>query len=416
MCRRLTFGGLSCPSIADVREGLLYQLRESASTASKCALGSVFWFLLMGFLAADAWGHARGENYVWVNVTDKHIEGRFAVRLDDLRNKLEIDLPREYDLALAEVIAKAEPVQEYLRRNFSIMANGEIVPLEFTDTRLFKADSLGHFAQYFYRTADIEVPMRLDIRNTLFFEDDSFHRSLLLVEFNEQTGKGYGGEFTALVFSPFNTDQALDFTDIRGLLSKKQFVWQGMLHIWIGIDHILFLVALLLPAVLVRRDNAWVPVDSFRVALWNTAKIVTVFTIAHSITLALAALEVIQLPSRLVESIIALSIILVALNNIFPKYGSNILLIVFTFGLFHGLGFASVMGDLPFRMQDLIWVLVAFNVGVEIGQLAIVMSIVPLIFWLRKQNFYRTAVPVYGSAALAVVAGYWFVERAVGLG
>jgi hypothetical protein len=67
-------------------------------------------------------------------------------------------------------------------------------------------------------------------------------------------------------------------------------------------------------------------------------------------------------------------------------------------------------------MQDLVWVLVAFNVGVEIGQLAIVLLIVPLIFWLREQNFYRTAVPVYGSAALAVVAGYWFVERALGLG
>ena len=403
-------------SMAGVEEGRLNQVHGSAGGCFARAQASVILFLLLGCLAAGAWAHSTGENYVWVNVAEGHIEGRFAVRLDDLRQKLGLDLPHDYDEALAAVVAQSKPVRDYLSRNFTITVNGEVVPLQFTETDLFRANALGHFAQYHYRSADLEVPLQLEIQNTLFFEDDPFHRSLLLVEFNEKVGKKYGSEFTALVFSPYNSDQVLDFANIQGLLSKTQFVWQGIKHIWIGIDHILFLVALLLPAVLIRRDHAWIPVDSFTKAFWNIAKIVTVFTIAHSITLALAALNIVQLPSRLVESVIALSIILVALNNIFPKFQHRTLLIVFGFGLFHGLGFASVMGDLPFRMENLVWVLVAFNVGVEIGQLVIVSAIVPLIFWMRNTAFYRTAVPAYGSAALAVVAGYWFVERALGLG
>ena len=383
----------------------------------RLALLAAAWVLLLGgFTTMPAWGHATGENYVWLNARDTHLEGRFAIRLDDLRTKLDLELPAEYEAAKAHVAATAQTVQRYIQERFSIINGAEALPIHFTETDLQQADQLGHFAQYHYRTAPLEVPDKLTIRNRLLFEGDPFHRGLLLVEYNHKTGANYGGEFTAMVFSPSNDVQELDFNDIRGLLPIRDFIWQGVLHIWIGIDHILFLVALLLPAVLVRRDNRWEPVDNFRAAFWNIVKIVTVFTVAHSITLGLAALEIVQLPARFVESMIALSIILVALNNIYPIFRRGVLLIVFLFGLFHGLGFASVMGDLPFRMQDLLYVLLAFNAGVEIGQIAIVAAVFLVIFSLRKHDFYTRTVPVYGSTTLCAVAGYWFVERALGLG
>ncbi|MBT8446342.1 MAG: HupE/UreJ family protein [Gammaproteobacteria bacterium] len=372
--------------------------------------------MLLAVISPGVAAHATGENYVWLNRQADHLEGRFQVRLADLRAKLGLSLPEELEAAETRVKETDAQVQAYLREHFSIRLDGRDVPIEFTGTMLVKARKLGHFAEYQFRSAPMKVPDRLSVRNTLFFQDDPFHRSLLLVKYDELAGKQYGAEFAALVFSPANDEQVLDFTDIRGLLPNGAFVWQGMLHIWIGIDHVLFLVALLIPAVLVRRDADWHPAEGFRTVFWNVLKMVTVFTIAHSITLALAALEIVQLPSRLVESVIALSIILVALNNIFPRYREGTLLIIFAFGLFHGLGFASVMGELPFRMQDLVWVLVAFNVGVEIGQVAIVLVVVPLIFALRNRSFYRELVPVYGSACLAVIAAYWFMERALGLG
>lgn len=377
----------------------------------------ILWPLLANaMVTAPAWGHATGENYVWLNVQDTHLEGRFEIRLADLRKKLQIDLPTDYDAANLKVIETAETVQRYISDHFSIIANGQSIPIQFTKTELFEAKKLGHFARYHYRTPDGPIPDQLTIRNNLLFESDSFHRSLLCIQSNAKTGKDYGGEFTAMVFSPSNSEQELDLTDIPGLLLNRDFIWQGMLHIWIGIDHILFLVALLLPAVLVRRDKAWQPVERFGSAFWNILKIVTVFTVAHSITLGLAALDIVQMPSRFVESMIALSIILVALNNIFPTFRESALLIIFLFGLFHGLGFATVMGHLPFRMKDVVYVLIGFNVGVEIGQIAIVAGIFPIIFWLRKHQSYPTVLLVGGSGVLCVVAAYWFVERAMGLG
>ncbi|MEO1086645.1 MAG: HupE/UreJ family protein, partial [Acidobacteriota bacterium] len=136
------------------------------------------------------------------------------------------------------------------------------------------------------------------------------------------------------------------------------------------------------------------------------------FTIAHSITLSLAALDIISLSSRVVESIIALSIVLVAINNVFPKVREGHWLVIFFFGLFHGMGFASVMGELPFRMMHLVQVILAFNIGVELGQIAIVAVAFPILFLLRKSPIYKPVFLNGGSIAIGLLALWWFIERA----
>jgi hypothetical protein len=195
-------------------------------------------------------------------------------------------------------------------------------------------------------------------------------------------------------------------------------VWQGVLHIWIGIDHILFLVALILSTVLVFADgSSWRPVSSFPGAFWNVLKIVTVFTVAHSLTLLLAALGMVNVSSRLVESAIALSIVLVAANNLAGKrrVRGGSLLIIFLLGLFHGLGFASVMGQLPFRMEKFLKSVIGFNIGVELGQVVIVAVLFPIIYVLRRNPLYVPVVLKGGSTALMLIAAVWFVQRAFGL-
>lgn len=157
------------------------------------------------------------------------------------------------------------------------------------------------------------------------------------------------------------------------------------------------------------------PVAGFTGAFWNVFKIVTIFTVAHSITLCLASLGIITLPSQLVESIIALSIVLVAFNNIVPTFRDRTWVILFLFGLFHGLGFASVMQHLPYRVGNLNKVLIGFNVGVELGQMAIVAAVFPIMYFLRKTSFYKPVFLVGGSIVLIAIASYWFVERAFGL-
>ena len=381
--------------------------------------------LLGVFAAGDVHAHATGENYVWVNVEASHVEGRFEIRLDDLRERLGVEVSADATTTTAGPVieASAASVHSYLREHFSIKAGGQTVPFDFTGTGVTEdAPGLGLFAQYFYRSADFSVPEQLEISNTILLGDeDRFHRSLLLIEYDRRSGQEYGAEFTALVFSPQNSEQELDLTDISGLLRVRDFIWQGILHIWIGIDHVLFLIALLLTAVLVRRkedepgEGPWQPVANFKGAFWKIVTIVTTFTIAHSITLSLAALDVISLSSRLVESIIALSIVLVALNNVFPKVREGHWLIIFFFGLFHGMGFASVMGDLPFRMMHLMKVILAFNIGVEIGQVVIVAAAFPILFWLRRSKIYQPVILKGGSLAIGLLALWWFIERAFAL-
>jgi len=189
----------------------------------------------------------------------------------------------------------------------------------------------------------------------------------------------------------------------------------GVWHIWIGFDHILFLLSLLLPAVLFLARERWQAVARFNPAFWDVFRIVTSFTVAHSITLSLATLGLIALPSRLVESAIAASVVLAALNNLYPLFQGRRWMVAFCFGLIHGFGFASVLADLGLPRGALALALVGFNLGVELGQLTIVAVFLPTAYLLRHGWFYRRLVFTGGSWLIALVAAIWLVERAFDL-
>ncbi|MEM7507903.1 MAG: HupE/UreJ family protein [Pseudomonadota bacterium] len=189
-------------------------------------------------------------------------------------------------------------------------------------------------------------------------------------------------------------------------------VWQGVIHILKGFDHVLFLIALLLPAALVRRDGSWQPAGSLPQILRRTAGIVTAFTLAHSLTLALAATGVVLPPARLVESTIAVTLILAALNNIRPLVSGHIWMLAFGFGLIHGFGFANVMAELDFSAGSFALGLLAFNLGVEVGQLALVLLLLPMLYALRHRASFRDRLMPGASAIAGLLATVWLVERA----
>lgn len=189
------------------------------------------------------------------------------------------------------------------------------------------------------------------------------------------------------------------------------FTIEGVWHIWIGIDHILFLVALLLPSVLRLEKSKWVPVSNFKAAFYNVLKVVTAFTIAHSVTLTLATLNIVTLPSKWVEAVIALSVVLAALNNIYPMVSDRVWVVALGFGFIHGFGFANVLADLELPKGTLAVALFSFNIGVELGQLAIVIVMFPIIFLLRQQAFYQPIKLKLGSAVIGIIASLWIVDR-----
>lgn len=198
-------------------------------------------------------------------------------------------------------------------------------------------------------------------------------------------------------------------------------VREGVDHIAVGTDHILFLVSLLLVSVW-RREGApvwwpamgdWVARDGWRSAVVEVLRLVTAFTVAHSLTLALAAFGVLSPPSRWVESLIALSVLLAAIDNLWPILRAPRWAVVFGFGLVHGFGFAGAMQDLGLSSADLAWPLLGFNLGVELGQLMLVAVMLPVIFVLRRTAFYRHAVVLPGSVAIGLLALVWLLERSL---
>ena len=163
-----------------------------------------------------------------------------------------------------------------------------------------------------------------------------------------------------------------------------------------GPDHILFILGLFL---LSPRISS---------LLWQ----VSAFTVAHSITLGLAMYGVVRLPPAIVEPIIAGSIAFVAIENIFtPKLHAWRPIVVFIFGLVHGMGFASVLLEMGLPRRDFAPALVAFNVGVELGQLAVVAMALLAVGWFRKRDWYRRAIVVPASAMIAIMGIFWMVQR-----
>ena len=182
---------------------------------------------------------------------------------------------------------------------------------------------------------------------------------------------------------------------VNASMSVGSFFFLGVEHIVTGYDHLLFLLALILCG-----GN-----------LIQLLKIITAFTLAHSLTLAAAALNIITLPSVLVEAVIALSIAYVAFENLYPRYAiSRRWTISFVFGLMHGFGFSSVLREIGLPQDNLIWSLLNFNLGVEAGQLAAVILVLPALFWLRKTVWEAKVVRVVSAVVMGVGIAL-FIER-----
>lgn len=195
----------------------------------------------------------------------------------------------------------------------------------------------------------------------------------------------------------------------------KTYLQEGIHHLLVGFDHLLFLFCLLVTAVYTRQNKQWVPVDSARTAIRHTFYIATAFTVAHSITLTLAVLNIVSLPARWIESIIAFSIALAALNNLKPIFGAQQIKIAFLFGLVHGFGFANVLSELPLDSWSRGLALLSFNVGIEIGQLVCILIFFPLALLLRHSLFYRKIIFQAGSVLACILALIWMTQRILDL-
>ncbi|GAA4882281.1 hypothetical protein GCM10023311_00440 [Flaviramulus aquimarinus] len=353
-----------------------------------------------------------------------NIEGDFHINVNELNDVLGFNLSQH--TSIEEITPHLNKIKAYLLKNTSFSYQNKAYSIVFTDEIDFLWVTYGDFIILDFYLENTEMtPDELDVTYKVFIEEEPHHMNLLGIAYNWKAGLINNEKNIALNFSNNDWNKTLSLKEGSIWTGFNAMIKQGIWHIWIGIDHILFIIALILPAVVRRRINitegaqssskfniwSWEPVDKFKPAFLYIVKIITFFTIAHTITLSLASLQIIELPSQFVESIIAFSIGLAAYHNIKPIFKGRDWVIAFVFGLFHGFGFASVLGELGFNGEHLTLSLLGFNIGVEIGQLAIIAAIFPLLFLIRKLKLYPKFL-VYLSVLLIIISLYWLIERA----
>ena len=388
------------------------------STIAKVVLATLVCLLCISSspLLQNTLAHNLGQSYVYFQIRQDSISARVEMPVKELNEVLELGLPVEEKVRRGDVEPHIEEIKAYVDENLALDCTPQTCDLMFQEYG-FLNTTFSQFLTLDYTLDGFqEMPDAIDVTYDVILEQLPQHTNMLLVEEICMTWTFQNESTPLMIFKQPGQTQTLDLTSGSYWQGFSADVYLGIIHIVEGIDHVLFLVALLLPSVLRRQDDAiWQPVGKFSTAFVYIIKIATAFTIAHSITLCLATLQIIQVPSRIVESIIAASIGLAAVDIFYPIFRGRSWLIIFLFGLFHGFGFADVLAELGVTSQHAALSLFGFNLGVEIGQLIIIAVVFPIFYLLRRQRFYPSVVMKTGALLLGAMSLYWFIERAFGI-
>jgi hypothetical protein len=325
-------------------------------------------------------------------------EVELDLALRDLALELPLDADHDERITWSELQAVEAPLAAMLQRDFRLSSAAGPCPLRVQALRVRRYDDGSYAALQLHAACPASAGLRLDY--ALFFDNDSRHRALVTVHRS-------GGVATLIAR---NEARALALPDVRGN-PFLAFLREGVGHILSGYDHLAFLLSLLLPAPLVLCAGAWRPASDWRAVFWPTLGLVTAFTAAHSISLSLAALGWVRPNAMLVEATIAASVALAALNNLRPLVTRRLWAVGFGFGLVHGLGFAGALLETGLPADARLAALLGFNVGVELGQLAVVAVALPVLYLLRTGRGYPNYVLRLSSIAIAALAGWWLYQR-----
>jgi hypothetical protein len=333
--------------------------------------------LAIGASAGRAEAHQQGVSYSDIEVAGGRIRYDLSISNHDLR---ELDVEGDGVITSDEILAGYPALRRRFARSVDVEAGGRACVLDLKD---FLVDP--NQAIVFRLRGECDGhPLRVRVAVRSLLGADGYNFAKIR----------YQGRLEERVFGPTYAEAVLGDEERGASATLWRFFVLGVEHIATGYDHVLFLLALLMVGGGVRSLIA----------------IVTAFTVAHSLTLALATLGIVDLPSRPVEAAIALSIAWVALENIVLDRPSGRWGITFAFGLVHGFGFASILQDMQLPSGTLATALVAFNVGVEAGQVIVVLLAYPVVAAIQRSPRRRAIVGVTSGVILAIGL-FWFVER-----
>ena len=360
----------------------------------------------LGVVAATAQAHKASDSYLQIDAGHESIAVRWDIALRDLDAVLDIDTNEDGTLTWGEVKAAWPRIQAYALTRLTIDA----CTLRPAGQALERRND-GAYA-VLTLNADCRLAPAPVIGYSLLREVDPTHRGIAKIRHADQSLSlrmlDPSGTPTA---TPTTTPTATDATTSAAPNDSWGFLREGMHHILGGYDHVLFLLCLLLPSAIRRTADGPRPVETLPQAVWPVVAIVSAFTVAHSITLGLAAVGWVSLSPAFIEPAIAVTIILAAVDNVWPIFPVRRVVVAFAFGLIHGFGFAGVLAELDLPTAAFAWALLQFNLGLEIGQLLIVVSATTALFLLRKRMRYQFWVIRGGSVTAMLIAALWLIER-----
>ena len=360
------------------------------------------------FFTGTVQAHKTRDSYLSLTVKRGVVEGRWDVALQDLDQVLPMDNNKDGTVTWDELRVHEPAISNFILTNLTLRSGPFTARMVPKETK-YEAHEDGIYSVQIFTAEGLGTPDQIDAHYQLFATHDLLHRGICRLSVELESGKP--PLVLTTIFGPAYPQHSFKLRRQSWFAGFIAFGREGVHHMWTGWDHLLFLLALLFPAVLRRDNETWKPVDSFRPALIEVVKIVTAFTLAHSVTLTLTAMGWVRVPTRLTEGIIAVSVAVAALNNIWPILSDQKWMAAFGFGLVHGFGFASALGGIELSGTELVSSLAGFNCGVEAGQLAVVAVIFPLAYLMRNTSFYQVGVLRVGSLCVVILALYWTVER-----
>ncbi|MFY0760769.1 HupE/UreJ family protein [Metabacillus dongyingensis] len=349
---------------------------------------SLFIILLFFGSAKTSLAHSINMNYSDLNIEGNEILYDLFIEQTDLFPQFGTDLDNLVNDELA-----SQKIESYLQKGLRIDADSKTLTMELVSMNMAQKGAVRGMEFQLTFIADEEIE-QFNLHYDLVFDDAPAHTSVLMVHAGEyfQQDMIDSTNRDILINLPQDLPQDLPQPEIGSVL-WKYFVL-GIEHILTGYDHLLFLLSLVLIA------------SRFKDAL----KIVTAFTIAHSVTLFLVATDRIQVSSHWVEALIALTICYVAVENMFVQKAKWRWLLTAIFGLIHGMGFAGALAETGLPKGNLLGPLLTFNLGVETGQLLILCLVLPLLIWMRRFPWYRKMM-ISTSCLIFVLAFYWLIQR-----
>ncbi len=368
------------------------------------------WLALLCALIAVSGGaqaHLASDSYLRIEIgADGKVGGQWDIALRDLDVVVGLDANQDGAITWGELRGKAREIEAYAFGRLRLAREG-------SNCRLVPAAMMVDYhagSAYAVLPFAAECPLAgiLTLQYRLLFDVDPSHRGLLTV--------AAGDRVSSEVLTPEHAEIVLDRGPGSLVDQAAQFLRFGFDHILLGYDHLLFIAVLLVTAALRRTGGAgWVAIDGLGRVLVDTIKTLTAFTLAHAIVLTPAVLGLVSVPARLVEPAVAVTIMLAALDNIWPILPRLRWQVAFAFGLIHGLSFAGALGPMRLPPLGLAIALGSFNLGVEAGQIALALLLVPIAFLMRHESGYRRVVTPAVSLASLILAAAWFIDRVFAL-